>query len=62
MPTFPYSNHTVLDMKQFESLAWSGASMAWRQTAALGKIVNILKALLRMPPCGDSEPEERIKL
>ena len=34
----PYEERIVLDVRQFDGLAWSGASVAWRQMEALEEI------------------------
>ena len=39
-----YEKRIVLDVKQFDGLAWPRASVAWRQMAALEGIVNHLKS------------------
>ena len=40
----PYEKRIVLDVKQFDGLAWSGASVAWRQMEALEGIAKHFKS------------------
>ena len=40
----PYEKRIVLDVRQFDGLAWSGASVAWRQMEALEKIAKHFKS------------------
>ena len=39
-----YEKRIVLDVKQFDGLAWPGASVAWRQMAALENIAKHFKS------------------
>ena len=39
-----YEKRIVLDVKQFDGLAWSGASVAWRQMEALEGIAKHFKS------------------
>ena len=39
----PYEQQIVFDVKQFDGLAWPGASVVWRQMAALEKIAEHFK-------------------
>ena len=40
----PYEKRIVLDVRQFDGLAWSGASVAWRQMEALEGIAKHFKS------------------
>ena len=40
----PHEKRIVLDVKQFDGLAWSGASVSWRQMEALERIAKHFKS------------------